>query len=251
VQDGGMFPRRIIHFDRNVPLSRWPDYPEEEIAEGSRACNGHFYLEDPKLGLTAGVWEAEANATHWIDYPVHEFMILLEGHVTILEEGHSTTIRAGESFVIPKGLRCRWMQKGRVRKFFLIVEDNSEFTVDPRRRMIKIDPKAALASSDPPSPAVLLSPPPTQHSHDAYVGMDGRFTVGVWDTTAYTRKLIDFPRHELMHLLEGSVTFTDAAGEKQTFKAGDTLFVPMGTPNAWSCSAYLRKIYCILMPPKP
>lgn len=246
-----MFPKEIIRFDRNVLLERWPDYPEEEIAAGSRACKGHFYLEDPKLGLTAGVWEAEANETHWIDYPVHEFMVLLEGEVTILEEGRSTRIRAGESFAIPKGLRCRWMQKARVRKFFVIAEDNAEVAGDPNRHMIRIDLKTALVPSDPPSAAVLLSPAPRQHNHDAYVAMDGRFTVGVWDTTAYTRKLIDFPRHELMHLLEGSVTFTDAAGEKHTFKAGDTFFVPLGTPNAWSCPAYLRKIYCILMPPKP
>lgn len=246
-----MFAKEIIRFDRNVPLQKWPDYPEEEIATGSRACKGHFYLEDPKLGLTTGVWEAEANETHWMEYPVHEFMILLEGSVTILEEGRSTTVKAGESFVIPKGLKCRWMQKGRVRKFFLILEDNAEVAADANRHMIKIDPKVALLPCDPPSGAVLLSPAPKQHNHDAYVTMDGRFTVGVWDTTAYTRKLIDFPRHELMHVLEGSVTFTDAAGEKQSFKAGDTFFVPLGTPNAWSSSAYLRKIYCILMPPKP
>lgn len=251
MQDGPMFAKKIIRFDGTVPLHRWPDYPEEEIASGSRASRGHFYLEDPKLGLTTGVWEAEANETHWMEYPVHEFMILLEGSVTILEEGRSTTVRAGESFVIPKGLKCRWMQKAMVRKFFVIVEDSSETARDPVRHMVKVDPGVKLVPSDPPSAAVLLSPTPKQHNHDAYVAMDGRFMVGVWDTTAYTRKLIDFPRHELMHIMKGSVTFTDAEGDKHVFKAGDTLFVPLGTPNAWSCSDSLRKIYCILMPPNP
>ena len=72
--------------------------------------------------------------------------------------------------------------------------------------------------------------------------------MGLWDTTGYHRKLIDFPRHELMHLLEGSVTFTDDKGGSQTFKAGDTFFVPLGTPNSWKSEGYLRKIYCIFQP---
>jgi uncharacterized cupin superfamily protein len=70
----------------------------------------------------------------------------------------------------------------------------------------------------------------------------------VWQTTGYTRKLIDFPRHELMHLLEGSVTFTDDEGQQKTFKAGDTFFVPLGTPNAWKSEGTLKKIYCIIQP---
>lgn len=241
----------IIRFERDVHVQRWPDYPEEEIASGSRACKGHFYVEDQKLGLSAGVWEAEANETHWLDYPVHEFMIIVEGEVTIIEEKQKTTIKAGESFVIPKGLRCKWSQKGHVRKFFVILEDATESPGKPADRVIKLDPKAKLSSSDPPSSSVLLSPVPTQHGADAYTAMDGRFTVGVWDTTGYSRKLIDFPRHELMHLIEGSVTLTDQAGDKHVFKAGDTFFVPLGAPNAWTCSDYLRKIYCILLPPNP
>jgi len=72
--------------------------------------------------------------------------------------------------------------------------------------------------------------------------------VGLWDTTGYHRKLIDFPRHELMHLLEGSVTFTDAKGAAQTFTKGDTFFVPLGAPNSWKSEGYLRKIYCIFLP---
>jgi uncharacterized cupin superfamily protein len=241
----------IIRFDPAVPLQRWPDYPEQEIASGSRASHGHFYVEDQKLGLTAGVWEAEANETHWLNYPVHEFMIILEGEVTIIEDTRQTVIQAGESFVIPRGLRCRWSQKARARKFFVILEDATERSGIPADRAIKLDPKTKLQPSDPPSLSVLLSPVPTQHGKDAYVALDGRFMVGVWDTTGYVRKLIDFPRHELMHILEGSVTLTDHHGEKHVFTAGDTFFVPLGAPNAWSCSDYLRKIYCILMPPNP
>ena len=92
---------------------------------------------------------------------------------------------------------------------------------------------------------MLLSPVPTQHTYDYFTAATGQFNVGVWDTTGYTRKLIDFPRHELMHLIEGEVTMDDGAGTVQRFKAGDTFFVPMGTPNSWKSEGYLRKIFVI------
>ena len=49
-------------------------------------------------------------------------------------------------------------------------------------------------------------------------------------------------------LLKGSVTMIDDKGQEQTFKAGDTFFVPMGTPNSWKSEGYLRKIFVIFQP---
>ena len=114
--------------------------------------------------------------------------------------------------------------------------------------MIKLDANVKLDPSTPPSADIPHSPVPTQRSHEYFKDATGQFTVGVWDTTAYHRKLIDFPRHELMHLLNGSVTFTDDKGETQTFRAGDTFIVPLGTPNSWKSEGNLRKIYCIFQP---
>jgi uncharacterized cupin superfamily protein len=51
-----------------------------------------------------------------------------------------------------------------------------------------------------------------------------------------------------MHILEGEVTLTEEGGPAQTFKAGDTLFVPMGTRCDWKTTGYVRKIYCIMQP---
>jgi uncharacterized cupin superfamily protein len=178
-----------------------------------------------------------------MNYPVTEFMLVLEGEVVIVEETGETRIGSGESFIIPKGLRCRWTQSGKVKKFFVILEDSSG-----PLNLIKLDPKVKLQPSTPPSPDILHSAVPTQHAHEYFEDATGQFTVGLWDTTGYHRKLSDFPRHELMHLLEGAVTFTDDKGGSQAFKAGDTFFVPLGTPNSWKSEGYLRKIYCIFQP---
>jgi uncharacterized cupin superfamily protein len=95
---------------------------------------------------------------------------------------------------------------------------------------------------------MLLSPVPVQHTHDLFTDATGQLNIGIWDTTGYHRKLINFPRHELMCLLEGSVEFCDETGTVQRFTAGDTFFVPMGTPNSWKSEGYLKKIFVIFQP---
>ncbi|MFO1123571.1 MAG: cupin domain-containing protein [Hyphomicrobiales bacterium] len=238
----------IIPVDPAAVLEDWPPFSEAEIASGARAQKGLVLFEDKARGLSVGLWEMEANESHWLDYPVNEFMIVLDGEVVIEEQDRSVSVRAGESFILPKGLRCRWTQPGRVRKIFVIFDDPSGLVKAGHLETIKIDLGAKLSPSAPPSADVLLSPVPTQHTHDVFEDTSGQLSIGIWDTTGYRRKLIDFPRHELMHLIEGSVTFTDDAGRTRTFRAGDTFFVPLGTPNAWASEGYLRKIFVIFQP---
>ncbi|WP_395689103.1 cupin domain-containing protein, partial [Aestuariivirga sp.] len=238
----------IIAFSPDIPLQPWEDFPEGEIVSGTRKHSGHVLFEDKARGLSAGVWEQGANESRWVDYPVNEFMTVLEGEVVIIEEDRSVSIKAGESFIIPKGLRCRWTQPGHVRKFFVIFDDPSGARNTGPLRTIKIDPQVPLSPSAPPAAAMLLSPVPEQHSHDYFTDATGQLQIGVWSTTGYRRKLIDFPRHELMCLLEGSVTFEDDNGHSRRFSAGSTFFVPQGTPNSWTSEGYLKKIFVIFAP---
>ena len=237
----------IIPFDPAAALVPWDDFPEGEIVAGSNKQNGLVLFEDKARGLSAGIWEQEANESRWLDYPVNEYMLVLEGEVVIVEEDRTVSVKAGQSFVIPKGLRCRWTQPGHVRKFFVIHDDASGLANAGPLRTLVIDPKAKLEPSPPPPPDMLTTPQPVQHAHEVFADATGQLSIGQWDTTGYTRKLIDFPRHELMHLLEGSVTMIDDKGEEQTFRAGDT-FVPLGTPNSWKSEGYLRKIFVIFQP---
>ena len=238
----------IIPFDPHASTSPLPEWPAEDIVSGNRQHSGQLLFEDKARGLSAGIWEQGANESRWMDYPVNEFMLVLEGEVVIVEEGRTVSIKAGESFILPKGLRCRWTQPGHVKKFFVIFDDPSGLKNPGPLATIKIDPGVKLSPSTPPAAAMLLTPVPTQNTHDYFSDATGQLNIGIWDTTGYTRKLIPFPRHELMHLLEGEVTMDDGAGTVQRFKAGDTFFVPMGTPNSWTCKGYLRKIFVIFQP---
>jgi uncharacterized cupin superfamily protein len=252
-------------------LALWPEIPAAGLAAGAPVQHGHYYLEDKARGLTAGVWDCTAMTEKLAPYAVNEFMIVLDGEVTIIEDPKNipippkrgreasttgregvrrTTIKAGESFIIPKGLHCQWHQDGYMRKFFVIFDDTSGKTpADPAAlSVLRPDPDAELEASAGPAPELLLSGAPQQHDKQYFADLTGQWTVGVWDSTPYHRKTIPFPRHELMHILEGEVTITEDGQPPQTFKAGDTFVVPMGTPCDWKTTGYIRKIYCIFQP---
>ncbi len=245
----------ILRFEPKGPaasgLTRWPDFAAADLESGAPVQHGHEYLNDAERGLTAGIWDCTAFTTPMMSYPVNEFMILLEGEVTIIEEGgRRTTVRAGESFILPKGLRCQWQQIDYVRKYFVIFDDASGLTPKDAAslKVGRPDPKGDLAPSASPGADLLLSAVPRQCAHVWFEDLTGQWTVGVWFSTPYHRKTIPFPRHELMHILEGSVTLTEGSGVIHRFKAGDTFFVPMGTLCDWRSTEDLLKIYCIFQP---
>jgi uncharacterized cupin superfamily protein len=245
---------KVIRFEprSGAALPRWPDMPRESLESGAPVQSGLAYFEDAAIGLSAGLWECSAFTARLEPYPVHEFMLLLEGEVTIAEAGgRVTTVKAGESFVIPRGLHCQWIQKGRVRKYYVIYEPKDEPAVDVAAlRVVKPEHvRAPAESSPPPSAEVLIGPVPKQHGQDCYVDPSGQFQIGTWDTSYYHRKVVPFPRYELMHFLEGSVSITHRDGGTQTFEAGDTLFIPKGTEADFKIGGdYLRKIYAIFAP---
>lgn len=246
----------IMRLEANGPggkgLETWPPIPATDLVAGTPVQRGHTYLDDKAHGLSVGVWDCTAFTAKAGPYSVNEYMILLEGSVTIIDKaGKETVIKAGESFLIPKGLYCQWKQTGYVRKFFVIFDDASG--LKPRNpdqlTVLKPDPEVALAPAKGPDPELVVGGKvPTWRDHTLFEDVTGQWTMGVWETTPYERKTITFPRHELMHILTGSVTLTDGEGKAQSFKAGDTLLVEQGARMSWKNSEPVRKLYCIFLP---
>ena len=238
----------LIRVDPTAPLMPWPDMPAHEVARGSGRQWGTMLHQDPANGLSVGVWAADPVECTWFPQPVDEFMVVVEGEIIIDTAEGETRIATGESFVLPKGLFCRWRHEAPVRKIFMIVDRPAPGDGKPADRVIRIDPRTSLEPSNPPDPALLLSPQPTQATKDLYEAVDGRLTVGVWETTPCHRRQIPFPRDELMYFLDGSVTLTDGGGRAETFGRGDCVFVPYGAPCDWRNETRLRKVFSILMP---
>jgi uncharacterized cupin superfamily protein len=232
-------------------LEDWGEIAAADLVSGSPKQRGRYYFNAPDIGLSAGVWDCTAFEGKMGPYSVDEFMILLEGSLTMTEaNGRVTRVEAGESFIIPRGLDCAWKQDGYVRKIFVIYE-NPAVPVPAKPaadRVVKLDLGAALEPCAGPDPAALNGPEPRCAEHVAYSDTSGQLTIGLWSATPYDRKAAPFNRYELMHFVDGQVELHDGGTSGQAFQAGETIFVPKGVPLGWRNTSDVKKIFVILMP---
>ncbi len=251
---------KVIQFDPTGPagrgLERWEDFPADEIASGKPVQHGFNYFTDPAGVLTAGIWECTPFTGTFGPYSVNEFMYLLEGSVALVDEtGREQVVRKGEAFLIPKGLPCAWKQTERVRKFYVIFDDPSGLNPKDSSslKMLRFEargPGGKMETMALPDLSIFEGKPPVQHVHNYFTDLTGQMIAGVWDCTPMIRKMMVFPRNELMCLLEGSVTIVEGNGRAETFRAGDSFLVPQGLECEWRSTEYVRKYYCIYEPKK-
>lgn len=248
----------IMRFEPHGPaesgLVVWEEIAADEIEEGTPVQRGHIYHEEPSAGYMAGVWDCTAMTLKFGPYPVHEFMFLLEGSVTIaLADGSETTVNAGEAFVIPKGLPCKWIQPGYVRKFFVILEDPATAPArDVASQTVILPqssgPESGLTPFKISDTSLYGAAVPDQNGHTYFTDPSGQMLVGVWDCTPSDRAMARSTRNELMCLLEGSVSLTDEDGKTQTFGPGEAVYVTEGTTFGWKNEGYVKKFYAIYEP---
>jgi len=238
------------HGPADTGMPEWDPIPADGITAGEPVQRGHVYHNDEANGLMTGVWDCTPFTAKPGPYDVNEFMLVLEGSITIIDDnGGEETINTGESFIIPKGLPCTWKQTEYARKFFVIFNDASGMAPeDPSAlKIIRPDPGTALAPMEVDASQPFVGDLPTQNIDLCFGDMTGQMTTGVWDSTPFEREPFAFPRHELMHLLEGSVTISDGQGGAETFVAGDTFFIPRGPVVGWKSTEYVRKIFVIFI----
>jgi hypothetical protein len=188
-------------------------------------------------------------------YPGDEFMWLLEGQVSMVAgDGKETLVKQGDTFCIRNAIPISWKQVGFLRKFYMTYA-NSEAPipdiVSADGGVKVLDPialAAGLTKMDTTGPLVIEGEAPLQHDNIVFTNDAQNMFVGMWDSTPFESEMRPFPWHELVQLLEGEVTITDADGQVQLFKAGDAFFVPMGTVCKWQTTGYVKKFYSILEP---
>ncbi|HMB77864.1 MAG TPA: cupin domain-containing protein [Kiloniellaceae bacterium] len=87
----------------------------------------------------------------------------------------------------------------------------------------------------------------TELNHTFFATPDESMLSGVWPCAPSREEIESYPVHEMMTVIAGSVTITDAEGNAETFTAGDTFFIPKGTKFIWHITATLRKFYMIAL----
>lgn len=233
-------------------LEDWGPMPAEDLSAGIGQQYGRLWLDDATSGLMVGVWACSPMTGRMGPWSTNEVMIVAEGAVAIDHaDGSTLEVTAGEAFFIPKGTVCSWRQAGDLKKFFVLHSDSSgRAAAHPEMlRAQKIDPGAPLAPAEGPDPSLLFGgAAPLCHDAIAFTDLTGQLTAGIWSATPYRRKAMAAARHELMHIIEGTVTLSDGAGREETFSAGETCFVPLGAVTGWSSATPVKKLFCSFTP---
>ncbi len=241
-----------IRFDPALPasdLERWPEMSPEGIVTAPPVEHGHGYYVDPTGQLTAGLWTCTPYEERMGPYSVDEFMLLLEGAVTLAyEDGSEETFGAGEAFVIPKGTVCAWRQDTDVRKFYLILDDGEPAKAIPGGRAVRLDPVAELPEITQQDPARYTGEVPQMWQWNAVTGAGGRWLAGIWQATSLELVPAKIARSEFAHLLEGEAEIVNGDGEVFTVQAGDSFLVPVGMGYQWRHTGTVRKLFCSFTP---
>ncbi|MDT9673467.1 cupin domain-containing protein [Pseudomonas sp. JV414] len=215
-----------------------------KFTPGSLGANDPFERQIAYVGaddIAAGVVQASGQFSV-DDYPYSEMIVVHAGQVVLQSQDHSLQLNPGDSAVIARGTSIRIeAQPDSIWAFCADTQPveacNIGLTPLPQRTL--------LSPSTPPGAEILLTPAPQCRSNNLFVEEATDLRIGVWDSTPYTRKARPHLLHELMHLLEGSVTLQVADGTHLTVNTGDTVFVPRGAPCAWNSSVYVRKFYVV------
>jgi uncharacterized protein len=107
------------------------------------------------------------------------------------------------------------------------------------------DPATGLEPSDITSPESFTGDDRTELNRTFFQTPDESILSGVWLCAPCRSEIESYPVHEMMTVIEGSVTVTTADGKAETYRAGDTFFIAKGTRCTWEITQTLRKFYMI------
>ena len=112
-------------------------------------------------------------------------------------------------------------------------------------RLLPEGSAAGLQASDMTPVDAFTTDDKTELNDTFFATDDESILTGVWECAPCKEVIDSYPVHEMMTVISGSVTLTDPGGISETFTAGDTFFIPRGTPCTWEITETLRKFYMI------
>lgn len=220
-------------------LTRRPPYPRENLITEPPVHSSHLYVNDEERGIKIGVWECTPHSSRMQPFAVNEFMILLEGSVTMLEQdGKATTVQAGEAFVVPKGVVCQWKQSEPVRKYFAILSGGPGSA--PKDGSAVTKASAAPKSVTP----IRDADTPFESGSIIYANKTGTYSLTLLQGGNDISGPMVSQAYRLLRIEAGWLTLSDDDGNEKTFGAGDVVLVNPGKPVAWKASEDLTVLSC-------
>jgi uncharacterized cupin superfamily protein len=174
-----------------------------------------------------------------------EFVLVLSGDIAFTQAGVELRLAAGDAGVVPRDRPFVWRTQAGGELIVLRCSGGGGAGAEVP---VRIDVDAPLEPSNPPLAELLVGPTPACRNHSDYRSASGEFVCGTWDSTPYHRRLMSFRHYELMRLLEGSVTYVDAAGREGRYQAGDVVLFEHGGAASWESRVHVKKIYATFRP---
>jgi len=245
-----MLADQLAHTDRVAGFvdvlrtsEQWPP------VEGEPGVDGYFpdrrRLPLPGGPITLEVAQVQRGGSGRTRLLGDEFVLVLDGDIIFEQSGARCDLSTGEAGVLVRERPLDWRSDRGAKLVVMRCAGGGGAGADGP---VRIDQGAPLAPSNPPAPDVLIGPTPECRNHTDYRSGSGELVCGTWDSTPYNRRLVTFRHYELMRLLEGSVTFVDAAGREGTFGAGDVVLFEQGGGASWESREHVKKIYCTYRP---
>lgn len=176
------------------------------------------------------------------DFPHSETLVVHAGHVVLGSAEQTLELGIGSSAVIGRGTRLTVQASAGSQWAFCAVD---QVDAPARPGLTLLARHTLLNPSAAPEPQILIGPTPQCRACNLFDDEVTELRIGIWDSTPYARHGRPHKLHELMHLLEGSVTLQDDEGVAVTVNRGDTVFVAKGAPCAWNSTVYVRKVYAV------
>lgn len=223
----------VIRFEHSGPngLAEWDQMDYASLVSGTPVQRGHLYHEIPAQGFMVGVWDCTAFTEQMVPYPVDEYMLFLEGDLTmVMPDGTEVQINTGDAFIIPKGLTCQWKQTGFVHKVFMILDGPVPAADNPSLHRVTV-----------PDLSAPVRPTDLRVTRTDFMNAAGTMRVDIEYFGAVSQPGTRIDAHLLISVLSGQLMIND--GERdQVFETGDTAYVHQGGTVGWATSQDTRVI---------
>lgn len=229
---------------RSDSVTSWLDL-QQRLHDDPLIERVFYYSKNEPHGIYAGSAQLHPFTQHIDHFAIDLFLIVTAGQITLrLATGEEIVAQALESLVIPRGAAFHWLNSTGTEVWFVAYQPQENPTETAPQPPFKVNPNLELAAIDGPSAELITSAPrPEVQRNVVYLSADGKFSVGIWQATAYTRRLAAFGDYELMYPVEGEIEITNALGEARAFGAHEGFIVNRGVSNAWHSQGVVKKIY--------
>lgn len=112
--------------------------------------------------------------------------------------------------------------------------------------IVRLDGPISWEAGGPNADRVLAGEP-AHRVWNAFTDATGQFFCGRWSSTPGKWR-VRYTENELCVITAGRVTIESAAGEQQSFAAGDAFVVPAGFEGTWTVHEDCSKFYAIFEP---